>query len=164
MTSEAIRPATLADQPALLVLDAAAWSPDATPAPIGSRAFFGPGIHPGDVLVAEVDWALAGYAQLSRVTPFESNAHVLELTGLAVDPALRGRRLGRRLVEAAAREAAVRGARRLRLRVLAFNVAARSVYEACGFVEEGVLRGEFLLVGRYVDDVLMARDLSPTAG
>jgi hypothetical protein len=45
------------------------------------------------------------------------------------------------------------------LRVLGHNVGARRLYERCGFVPEGVLRGEFLLEGRYVDDVLMACDL-----
>jgi len=43
--------------------------------------------------------------------------------------------------------------------VLGHNVGARRLYERCGFVPEGVLRGEFLLEGRYVDDVLVACDL-----
>jgi hypothetical protein len=30
---------------------------------------------------------------------------------------------------------------------------------ACGFAVEGVLRGEFRLDGRYLDDILMARAL-----
>ena len=38
--------------------------------------------------------------------------------------------------------------------------AARGLYEAAGFEVEGVLRGEFLLEGDYVDDVLMALDLT----
>ena len=57
------------------------------------------------------------------------------------------------------REAASRGARRLTLRVLGPNAVARGLYEACGFTVEGVLREEFLLDGRYVDDVLMALEL-----
>jgi len=44
------------------------------------------------------------------------------------------------------------------------NAAARRVYDACGFVVEGVLREEFLLDGRYVDDVFMARDLTTSEG
>jgi RimJ/RimL family protein N-acetyltransferase len=35
------------------------------------------------------------------------------------------------------------------------------LYEVCGFVDEGILQAEFLLNGRYVDDVLMARQLAP---
>jgi RimJ/RimL family protein N-acetyltransferase len=45
------------------------------------------------------------------------------------------------------------------LRVLGPNKAARQLYATCGFATEGVLREEFLLNGRYVDDILMARCL-----
>jgi RimJ/RimL family protein N-acetyltransferase len=60
------------------------------------------------------------------------------------------------LVEAAVTHAAGRGARKVTLRVLGPNEGARRLYERCGFVVEGVLRGEFELAGRLVDDVLMA--------
>ena len=50
------------------------------------------------------------------------------------------------------------------LRVLGPNATARALYERAGFVVEGVLREEFHLDGRYVDDVLMARDLTPSEG
>ncbi len=151
-----IRPATGEDAGALLALDEATWGADVSP---GERPTGIPPERLPDTLVAEVDGAVAGYVQLGRPTPLASNAHVLEIQGLAVDPRRRGRGLGRALVEAAAREAAARGARRLTLRVLAPNAAARRLYAACGFVEEGVLGEEFLLAGRYVDDVLMARRL-----
>jgi RimJ/RimL family protein N-acetyltransferase len=36
------------------------------------------------------------------------------------------------------------------------NEPARRLYESAGFVVEGVLPEEFLLDGRYVDDILMA--------
>jgi RimJ/RimL family protein N-acetyltransferase len=89
-----------------------------------------------------------------------ANAHVVMLRSLAVLPAHQGRGIGQRLLDAAVAETRARGARRLRLRVLGPNAAARRLYEACGFVVEGVLREEFLLDGRYVDDVLMALTLS----
>ena len=59
-----------------------------------------------------------------------------------------------------ARDSTRRGARKLSLRVLGDNTVARGLYESCGFAVEGVLRDEFLVDGRYVDDVLMARDLT----
>ena len=40
------------------------------------------------------------------------------------------------------------------------NPGARRLYERAGFVVEGVLRGEFVLDGVPVDDVLMARYLA----
>ena len=67
--------------------------------------------------------------------------------------------MGRALLDAAVEEARRRGARRLTLRVLGANVAARRLYERSGFLVEGVLRGEFHLDGQDVDDVLMARAL-----
>lgn len=136
-------------------------SPAPSPAP--DKRFFAPDDRPEDVLLAVLDDQVAGYIKLGPVTPLAANAHVLGIKGLAVDPARRGQGLGRRLVAAAIREAGARGARRLTLRVLAPNTPARGLYEACGFRVEGVLREEFRLEGRYVDDVLMALDLGPGA-
>lgn len=45
------------------------------------------------------------------------------------------------------------------LRVLGHNPGARRLYERCGFAVEGVLKGEFILDGQPVDDVLTARFL-----
>jgi hypothetical protein len=42
---------------------------------------------------------------------------------------------------------------------LGTNAGARALCEARGFVVDGVQRGELLLDGRYVDDVLMALSL-----
>jgi ribosomal protein S18 acetylase RimI-like enzyme len=157
-----IRHATSDDDRALHALDVATWSWDVSPAPRPppERPFFGARGSPGDVLVAVERGALAGYAKLGPVLELESNRHVLEVKGLAVDPAFQRRGIGRLLLDASAREASARGARRLTLRVLAPNTRAQALYEACGFRVEGVLREEFLLDGRYVDDILMARDLA----
>jgi ribosomal protein S18 acetylase RimI-like enzyme len=160
--STQIRPARADDDDALTAIDVATWRPEVGPgpAPAPGRAFFRAGDRPEDVLVAEVDGAVAGYVKLGRPTPLASNAHVVDIRGLAVDPGAQGRGVGRALLEAAAQEAARRGARRLTLRVLGPNERARALYESCGFVVEGVLRGEFHLEGRDVDDVLMARPIT----
>ena len=161
MSDVTIRPGRPDDDAALAALDRATWSSDASPAPAppdGAR-FFAGRTAPEDVLVTEADGAIVGYVQIGPSIPVPANAHVMTIRGLAVDPARRGRGVGRRVVEAAVAAARDRGARRLTLRVLGPNAAARAVYEACGFVVEGVLREEFLLDGRYVDDVLMAVDL-----
>jgi ribosomal protein S18 acetylase RimI-like enzyme len=158
-----IRPASEHDDAALRALDRATWSSDVTPAPQRppEMPFFGPEVTPQDVLVAVVDDAVAGYVMLVPAHRIESGRHVLSIGGLAVDPGRHRQGLGRLLISAAAREATARGARRLTLRVLGPNARARALYESCGFEVEGRLRGEFLLDGRYVDDVLMALDLDP---
>lgn len=157
-----IRPASEDDDAALSALDRATWSWDVTPAPRWpeGRSFFAADARPEDVIVAVAGGAVAGYVRLAPSLPLESNRHVLEVRGLAVDPAAQRGGIGRLLLRAAAEHASARGARRLTLRVLAPNTAARALYESCGFEVEGVLRGEFLLEGRYVDDVLMALDLT----
>jgi len=142
-------------------IDRATWSTTSSPSPppADGAPFFGTRTRPHDVLVATVDGAIAGYISIRPPTELPASSHVQHVTGLAVDPALQGRGVGEALLEAAAAEAARRGARRLTLRVLAPNAPARRLYERCGFVVEGVLRGEFHLDGEDVDDVLMARTL-----
>lgn len=156
-----IRPAADEDTLALARIDAATSTVDVSPgpAPTDDRTFFTDRLRPEDVLVAEVDGVVAGFAVLGRSTAMPSHEHVLVLNGLAVDPTCRGKGAGRHLVEAAIQEARVRGARKLSLRVLGTNPGAQRLYAACGFVAEGLLLSEFFLAGRYVDDVLMARHL-----
>lgn len=153
-----IRRAQPADDTILGQLDAATWTDDVSPAPAppADTPFFNERTRPGDVLVAEVDGGVVGYAKLGRSTKLLSREHVLDLNGLTVDPNRRRIGVGRALVEASIEAARNRGARKLSLRVLGGNTGARALYEACGFVVEGVLREEFLLEGRYVDDVFMA--------
>jgi ribosomal protein S18 acetylase RimI-like enzyme len=156
-----IRPARPSDEDELEVLDAATWTPDVTPAPYDpERRFFDERTRADDVLVATVDGRIAGYVKLGRVNELAASDHVRMVSGLAVGPEFQRRGLGRALVDAAIAEARARGARRLTLRVLGGNEGARRLYEAAGFVVEGIQRGEFLLDGRYVDDVLMALDLT----
>ncbi|MEV4329037.1 GNAT family N-acetyltransferase [Streptomyces sp. NPDC049597] len=158
-----IRPARAADGTALGELDRATWSPlhAVQPRPEPPYGPFFDAAHPPeDFLVAEdTDGTLLGYIRLGRPTPLACNRHVRQIQGLAVAERARGRGIGRALLRAAGDEARRQGAVRLTLRVLGHNAPARALYEAEGFRVEGVLPGEFLLEGRYVDDVLMGRSL-----
>jgi RimJ/RimL family protein N-acetyltransferase len=155
-----VRAATTADEEPLTALDRAAWTPFSSPGPRDEAApLFNERTSHEDVLVAVVDGELAGYIRLNRATRFQSSDHVLTVNGIAVDPAHQGRGVGRVLIDAAIAEARRRGARRLTLRVFSPNERARRLYESAGFVVEGVLREEFFLDGRYVDDILMVRVL-----
>lgn len=153
-----IRTSDVQDESALLALDASTWSPDVTPAPAREpgSTFFNDRTRPEDVLVADADGRVVGYVMLHESIPLASHSHVLEINGLAVDPAHQGHGVGRRLVQEAKREAQRRGARKLSLRVLSQNVSARRLYESSGFAVEGVLKAEFVLQGQLIDDVLMA--------
>ncbi len=153
-----VRPALPDDEPALRDIDLATWTAAVSPAPPPATGapFFSERNRPADVLVAEIDGSVAGYAELGQSLPIPAHDHVLDLRGLAVDPARQRRGAGRGLVLATAQEARRRGARKLALRVLSVNVGARGLYESCGFIVEGVLKAEFLLGGQYVDDIVMA--------
>lgn len=164
-SSPQVRAAVRADAEAIRTIDRLTLRPTVSPAdpvdpadgPVDPFARHGP--H--DVLVAEVAGAVVGYVVLGRPTPLASNAHVRSVQGLAVHPDAQGVGHGRLLVRAAVHEARRRGARRLTLRVLATNTAARALYEQEGFVVEGVMAGEFVLGGNEVDDLLLARRLAP---
>ena len=87
----------------------------------------------GQVLVAEIDGAIAGFAV---VLPEEGHA---ELDGLFVEPELWRKGIGAALVEAATHEARNSG---LTLMVIA-NPAALGFYEHCGFSLEGEAQTRF---------------------
>ncbi|GAA4996539.1 GNAT family N-acetyltransferase [Kitasatospora paranensis] len=158
-----IRAACAGDGQVLADLDRAAWSPVSDVAPRRAEDdhdFFG-GRSPADgYLVAELAGRVVGYVRHAAPTPLAGNRHVRQIQGLAVAAEARGRGVGRALVEAACAAAHGTGARRVTLRVLGGNTAARRLYERCGFRTEGVLPEEFLIDGAYVDDVLMGRWVS----
>jgi ribosomal protein S18 acetylase RimI-like enzyme len=154
-----IRAAGAGDRAALAALELATWDGWASPAPRPDTPRDPFAERPPDAyLVAEAgDGALAGYARVGQATRLAASAHVLHLEGLGVHPDHRGRGVATALLRAVEEEAHRRGAHRLTLRVLAPNAGARRLYERAGYEVEGVLRGEFVIDGEAVDDVLMAR-------
>ncbi|MET9955518.1 GNAT family N-acetyltransferase [Streptomyces sp. NPDC006339] len=158
-----IREARAADEQALAELDRTTWSPlhAVMPAPEPGQPFYDERHRPGHYLVAELGGAVVGYVRVVPPTPLPCNAHVRQIQGLAVADSARGRGVARALLRAAAARARAEGALRLTLRVLAHNTPARTLYETEGFTVEGVLPGEFLLAGKYVDDIQMGRPLTP---
>jgi GNAT superfamily N-acetyltransferase len=89
--------------------------------------------HPDHVLlVAESEGRAAGWIQVSRSRVFES-ARQAEIAGLVVGEELRGRGIGRVLVEEAARWALENGCDALRVRTNVVRERARRFYEREGF-------------------------------
>jgi len=163
-----VRLAVPRDEAALGELDRATWSTlhAVQPRPMSPyEPFFDARHRPEEFLLAEAVTGsdgthIAGYIRLARPTPLACNAHVRQIQGLAVADWARRHGVARALLRAAYAEARRQGAGRLTLRVLGHNAPARALYAAEGFTVEGVLPGEFLLGGRYVDDVLMGRSLA----
>lgn len=162
MSEPFIRVARFEDEGELARLDHATWSTlhAVTPPPRPPYdSFFGERSGPRDHHVAEHRGRIVGYVRLGFPTELASNAHVRQICGLAVAEEARGLGVGRALVRAAVDRARECGARRITLRVLGHNTAARKLYESEGFVVEGVQPEEFFVGGTYVDDVLMGRPL-----
>lgn len=127
------------------------------PPPIGmTRAFLkeiiaGTGVQM--LAVTERD-AVVGWCDISP-HPFEGFRHGGRL-GMGLLPDYRGRGLGRRLVVETVRAARAAGMERVELEVFASNTRAIRLYEALGFVHEGVKRRARKLDGVYDDNVMMA--------
>ncbi|MFE7192453.1 GNAT family N-acetyltransferase [Kitasatospora sp. NPDC057541] len=157
-----IRPARPEDEKELAVLNRTTWTPlaEVSPRPAEDAGVFDERHPPDQYRLALLDGRIVGYIRIAPPTPVPSNQHVRQIQGLAVDASVRGRGIGVALVEEACRTARGQGARKLTLRVLGHNAPARALYGRCGFVVEGVLAEEFLIDGKYVDDVWMARPLT----
>jgi ribosomal protein S18 acetylase RimI-like enzyme len=161
-----VRPARLRDDAALAELDATAWSAESGfPSVFSGRGarFFTASNPPDAHLVAEAAGRVVGFVRLKPPSHLPENAHVIQVQGLAVHPAARRRGIAEMLLSAAEQRVRDQGMRKLSLRVLSTNQAAISLYERLGFAREGHLREEFFINGSYVDDILMAKYLTPPA-
>jgi ribosomal protein S18 acetylase RimI-like enzyme len=141
--------------PALDALDVQVWDETSTPAGSAAVAVTRP-IDDTWVAEREGDGSIVGFVLVGRRTPLDANRHVAMLRAVAVDPSARREGIGQALVARAVTEARARGFRKLVLTVLGSNAGAIELYRRAGFVVEGRLSDEFLLGGRYVDDVVMA--------
>ena len=111
----------------------------------------------GIYLVAESDGAAVGHALLEPM-PLQAMSHVFSLT-IVVHPGHVGRGIGKAMMTALMAWAdASAVVEKVELRVREGNAAARALYQAFGFVEEGRLSGR-IKVGkdRYIADILMAK-------
>ena len=136
MSTPTIRPATVADVPALAALRAAsAWTGGADAA-VMSRYLAGQH-HPQGALPPRAAWradvgdALVGYLAGHRTTRHGADA---ELQWLLVAPAARGHGVGAALLQAFAQWCVAQGAARVIVNVAPENVVARRLYMRHGAV------------------------------
>ncbi len=85
-------------------------------------------------LLAMLDGQPVGHA---GGLPSAEEPGAVDLVGMWVDPAARGRGVGEALVESVTRWAATQGAQRVCLWVTETNVPAQRLYERCGFMPTG---------------------------
>jgi ribosomal protein S18 acetylase RimI-like enzyme len=154
-----IRPATAADIAELEALDRSGWPPGSTPAPPGPGPVFGTRIQLNDVLVSVDTDRVCGYVVVGRRTPFPANDHIAVLRSIVVREDVRRTGVAQALVAAAEALARSRRARQLRVFVLGSNGAALALYAKAGFVEVARIPAEYRIADRFVDDVIMSKDL-----
>ena len=97
---------------------------------------------------------IVGRLSLAR-DPHPASRHVADL-GLMVAAAYRRRGIGCALLEQAVAWARTADVRKLELHVFPWNGPANALYEAFGFVREGVRTGHYLRDSAEVDALLMA--------
>ena len=110
-------------------------------------------------LVAEAGGGIAGYAYAAPYRTRPAYRYTLE-NSIYIDPAAQGRGAGRVLLEALSEACARAGYRQL-IAVIgdSANTASIRLHAACGFSYAGLLPGVGFKFGRWVDSVLMQREL-----
>jgi ribosomal protein S18 acetylase RimI-like enzyme len=158
----AIRTAVEADDGALGAIEDETWESAFQPVarPVAGTTFFNSACRPGNVLVAEADPGVVGYVRIEPQPGPRTASHVQVINALAVAPKYQRLGVARMLVRAALAAAREREAQKVMLHVLSTNEPAIQLYRREGFGEEGRLKRQFRVDGRYVDDLIMARHLT----
>jgi RimJ/RimL family protein N-acetyltransferase len=115
-------------------------------------------LHDRGVLwvLAEMEGELVGSLSLARHRDSEKTKHVRDLA-MGVAREYRGLGVGTALVDYAVRWARQRKVKKIVLSVFSTNRKAISLYEKFGFATEGTRKEQFLIHGKYVDEIMMAR-------
>lgn len=108
-------------------------------------------LHDGLLLMAEEDGQVVGFAcvlrRVEREEPDDPESDHAYLAEISVSPERRGHGVGSALLDAAERAAAERGARTIRLVVVAANDGAQRVYSRRGYERSHVVMTKRLLRG-----------------
>ena len=109
------------------------------------------------LLVAEdAAGSVIGWAGLGEYRPRECYAGIAEFS-IYLAREVRGRGIGKALLNALIDAAAARGFWKLVSRIFPFNTASRALCRTCGFREVGVYQRHAQLDGRWLDAVIVER-------
>jgi ribosomal-protein-alanine N-acetyltransferase len=128
-----IRPMQVTDVEAVGKIDRRSFA-----TPWSTQAYLNELSHPiAKMFVALYEGRIVGYVGIQVIM---DEGHI---TTIAVDPDLRGQRIGERLLVVALEEAIRRGAEHMTLEVRRSNVAAQKLYAKYGFVKVSARRGYY---------------------
>ena len=107
------------------------------------------------LFVAEEANELIGFILASRgnANRIKHRAYVV----MGIRREFHGRGIGSKLLNELDRWALSQGIHRLELTVMVHNVAAKSLYEKCGFAIEGIKKDSMCVDGAYVDEYYMGK-------
>lgn len=111
------------------------------------------------VVVAEVDGEVAGFASLSEYRPRAAYRTSVE-SSVYVDESVRGRGVGRRLMQELVRVAEARGFHTMMARIAGGHEASTGLHQAVGFTTVGTEREVGRKFGGWLDVVVMQRMLA----
>jgi phosphinothricin acetyltransferase len=110
-------------------------------------------------LAAEIEGGVAGYAYASPYRARAAYRHTVE-DSIYIDAAYVGRGIGKLLLEAVIRECEAGGYRQMVAVISGSdNQASIGLHRTLGFEPAGVLHGVGYKFGRWIDTVLMQREL-----
>lgn len=110
-------------------------------------------------LVAEDAGKIVGWCDVLPGDFNSGTTHVGRL-GMGLLKEYRGRKIGRRLIEATIKEAQRLGLEKIELTVHALNAPAIALYRSVGFKDEGTRKRAWFVDGIYDDILLLALDLT----
>ncbi|TDT92842.1 phosphinothricin acetyltransferase [Azorhizobium sp. AG788] len=164
-----LRPATLADVPAIAdIYDDAVRTGTASfeldPPGVGEMTRRFDALMAGDypyLVAVDTDETLLGYAYAGAFRPRIAYRFTVE-NSIYVAPGAQRRGVGKALLTTLVRECEARGFRQM-VAVIgdSANAGSIGVHRACGFRDVGIIKGSGLKFGRWLDTVLMQRDLGP---
>ncbi len=106
-------------------------------------------------MVAELDGKIVGDFNLQIGSP-SNRKHTAYIASLLIKE-YRNLGIGSAMIQIATEKAKENNMEKLCLSVFSSNIGAINFYKKCGFEMEGVLKKQFKIDGKYVDEVYMAK-------
>ena len=108
-------------------------------------------------VVAEMKGRLVGNGSVTRGSYDDTRRH--GLLGIAISRKYRDRGIGLEMMRTLVKESRRTGLKTVELEVFANNPRATHVYERTGFKEAGRIPKKMLRNGKFIDSIVMAREL-----
>ncbi|MGY3736716.1 N-acetyltransferase family protein [Lactococcus taiwanensis] len=137
------------------------WTLDSTPHVMESSAekIIEKITHGMGYFLAVEDEKILGVLDYGPRHKSEFGQHVITF-GVMTDENARGKGVASRLIQFFIEYARKEGYQKITIQAMGSNPQALALYKKLGFIEEGRLRNEFFIHGRYIDDYILGFPLN----